>query len=193
MAGGRERILRRRIKSIQSTQKITRAMELIAASRIARAGGRRRGAALQRDHHPGGARPRGRRRHERQRLAQPTRRDPQGRVHRGGGRPRPVRCVQLDRDPHRRTVDRGAAGPRSRLLARARRPEGGELLPIPRLQRRCLRSPASHSSRRSRTHARSAPPRPRCSSPATPISSRSCTCGSSAQVSRPSCGSGSCR
>ena len=37
MAGGRERILRRRIRSIQSTQKITRAQELIAASRIARA------------------------------------------------------------------------------------------------------------------------------------------------------------
>src|SRR5260370_4758112 len=34
MAGGRERLLRRRIKSVQSTQKITRAMELIAASRI---------------------------------------------------------------------------------------------------------------------------------------------------------------
>jgi F-type H+-transporting ATPase subunit gamma len=37
MAGGQERVLRRRIKSIQSTQKITRAQELIAASRIARA------------------------------------------------------------------------------------------------------------------------------------------------------------
>ncbi len=37
MAGGQERILRRRIKSIQSTQKITRAMELIAASQIVRA------------------------------------------------------------------------------------------------------------------------------------------------------------
>src|SRR4051812_26086400 len=37
MAGGQERILRRRIRSIQSTQKITRAQELIAASRIARA------------------------------------------------------------------------------------------------------------------------------------------------------------
>jgi F-type H+-transporting ATPase subunit gamma len=34
---GQERILRRRIRSIQSTQKITRAMELIAASRIVRA------------------------------------------------------------------------------------------------------------------------------------------------------------
>ena len=40
MAGGQERILRRRIKSITSTQKITRAMELIAASQIVRAQGR---------------------------------------------------------------------------------------------------------------------------------------------------------
>jgi F-type H+-transporting ATPase subunit gamma len=40
MAGGQERILRRRIKSIKSTQKITKAMELIAASQIVRAQGR---------------------------------------------------------------------------------------------------------------------------------------------------------
>ena len=37
MAGGKERILRRRIKSVQSTKKITKAMELIAASRILKA------------------------------------------------------------------------------------------------------------------------------------------------------------
>jgi F-type H+-transporting ATPase subunit gamma len=37
MAGGQERALRRRIKSVQSTKKITKAMELIAASRIVRA------------------------------------------------------------------------------------------------------------------------------------------------------------
>ena len=37
MAGGKERILRRRIKSVQSTKKITRAMELIAATRVAKA------------------------------------------------------------------------------------------------------------------------------------------------------------
>jgi F-type H+-transporting ATPase subunit gamma len=37
MAGGQERILRRRIRSVQSTKKITRAMELIASSRIVRA------------------------------------------------------------------------------------------------------------------------------------------------------------
>src|SRR5258705_11206755 len=37
MAGGKERTLRRRIKSVQSTKKITKAMELIAASRIVKA------------------------------------------------------------------------------------------------------------------------------------------------------------
>ena len=34
MAGGKERVLRRRIRSVQTTKKITKAMELIAASRI---------------------------------------------------------------------------------------------------------------------------------------------------------------
>lgn len=37
MPGGQERVLRRRIKSVQSTKKITRAMELIAATRIVKA------------------------------------------------------------------------------------------------------------------------------------------------------------
>jgi F-type H+-transporting ATPase subunit gamma len=37
MASGQERTLRRRIRSVQSTKKITRAMELIAASRIVKA------------------------------------------------------------------------------------------------------------------------------------------------------------
>lgn len=37
MAGGQERVLRRRIRSVQSTKKITRAMELIAATRVAKA------------------------------------------------------------------------------------------------------------------------------------------------------------
>src|SRR5271165_1945473 len=40
MAGGQERILRRRIRTVQSTKKITRAFELIAASQIVRAQGR---------------------------------------------------------------------------------------------------------------------------------------------------------
>ena len=37
MAGGQERILRGRIRSVQATKKITRAMELIAGSRIVKA------------------------------------------------------------------------------------------------------------------------------------------------------------
>jgi F-type H+-transporting ATPase subunit gamma len=37
MAGGQERVLRRRIKTVESTKKITKAMELIAASRIVKA------------------------------------------------------------------------------------------------------------------------------------------------------------
>jgi F-type H+-transporting ATPase subunit gamma len=37
MAGGQERALRRRIKSVQSTKKITRAFELIAATRVVKA------------------------------------------------------------------------------------------------------------------------------------------------------------
>jgi F-type H+-transporting ATPase subunit gamma len=45
MASGQERVLRRRIRSVQATQKITRAMELIAASQIVRAQQRLSGAA----------------------------------------------------------------------------------------------------------------------------------------------------
>src|SRR3954465_2329961 len=40
MAGGQEKALRSRIKSVDSTKKITKAMELIAASRIVKAQGR---------------------------------------------------------------------------------------------------------------------------------------------------------
>ncbi|MDA8292291.1 MAG: ATP synthase F1 subunit gamma [Actinomycetota bacterium] len=44
MAGGQERELRRRIRTVESTKKITRAFELIAASQIVRAQGRISGA-----------------------------------------------------------------------------------------------------------------------------------------------------
>ena len=44
MAGGQERILRDRIRTVQATKKITRAMELIAASRIVKAQQRVRAA-----------------------------------------------------------------------------------------------------------------------------------------------------
>ena len=45
MAGGRERVLRRRITSVQKTKKITRAMELIAATRVMKAQQRARASA----------------------------------------------------------------------------------------------------------------------------------------------------
>jgi len=44
MPGGKERVLRRRINSVKNTKKITRAMELIAATRVARAQQRSRAA-----------------------------------------------------------------------------------------------------------------------------------------------------
>ena len=44
MPGGKERVLRRRIGSVKNTKKITRAMELIAATRVARAQARSRAA-----------------------------------------------------------------------------------------------------------------------------------------------------
>ena len=92
MAGGQERILRRRIKSIQSTKKITKAMELIAASQIVRAQGR---IAAARPYQQGMARI----------VLETALGDPdaagrllgtpetieQGRRPRRGGRPRPVR------------------------------------------------------------------------------------------------------
>ena len=69
MAGGQERILRNRIRSVQATKKITRAMELIAgvADRQGPAAGPRR-RALQRADHRGGQAP-GRRRGQ---LGQPA-------------------------------------------------------------------------------------------------------------------------
>ena len=117
MAGGQERILRRRIKSVQSTKKITRAMELIAASRIVKAQARVHAAQpyadeiteVVRDLQAAGGgsnspllvpRP------EIRRVAHV--------VHRR--RPRPVRRVQLDGDPRRRRqiAQQQALGPRRR-------------------------------------------------------------------------------
>ena len=134
MAGGQERILRRRIKSVQSTRKITKAMELIAASQIsARPGAHRREPALPRRH---------------------------ATHHRRGREGRPGRRAKLLATPEHvdraivlvvLTGDRGLSGAyNSRCCAPAsgscaklegegieasalqRRQEGGRLLPLPR-------------------------------------------------------------
>ena len=135
MAGGQERILRRRIKSVESTKKITRAMELIAASRIVKA--QQRVAA---------ARPyseqitevirnlAGRRRRSRPPAAQATAttsapwRTSSITADRGlcGG-------VQHQRHPRRRARAMRADREQGREVhALRRRQEGAELLPLPR-------------------------------------------------------------
>ena len=134
MAGGQERILRRRIRSVQSTKKITRAMELIAASRIVKA-------------------------QQRVAAAGPTAsRSPRS----SATWPRPAAARAIRCSPAARrgqdaclvviTADRGLAGGYNAGVIRAaegaikadgraghglldhrRRPEGRELLPLPRL------------------------------------------------------------
>ena len=143
MAGGQERILRRRIRSVQSTKKITKAMELIAASRIVRAQSADRGQpALPRGH---GAHP-----------------APDGGGRRPGGR-QAARHARVDRAASAILAivgDRGLAGSYNSGVLRAterlvaehrangaevtvwsRRQEGAALLPLPR--HRGGRSPSS--------------------------------------------------
>ena len=126
MAGGQERILRRRIKSVESTKKITRAMELIAATRVVKAQERATAAAaLQRGDHHGDPRPRAGRR--RPRPPAPARATPSANTAARRGRhlrPRPVRRLQHARHPHGRAGDPGPRPPAQRLLAGPRRQEG---------------------------------------------------------------------
>ena len=130
-------VLRRRIKSIQSTKKITRAQELIAASRIVRAqGSRARGAALQRPDHRRWSPTSPRAAAVDSPLLVPRPEVRQGRAHRDRRRPRSVRRVQLDGDPHGRAADRRAPTRRAATTRSSRRPQGRGLLPLPRLPHR---------------------------------------------------------
>ena len=137
MAGGQERILRNRIRAVQATKKITRAMELIAGSRIVKAQQRVHAAVpVQRADHRGGPAP-GRRRRQ---LGQP---DPARRAARGAHdllrdhhrRPWSVRRLQLRRPAGGRGGDqgRGASGARTTSTV-AGRSQGRELPALPRLQ-----------------------------------------------------------
>ena len=137
MAGGTERILRRRIKSVQSTKKITKAMELIAASRIVKAQQRVNAARPYSEQitevirnlaaaGAGCASP----------LLSSPRRDRHGRLRGHRRRPRPVRWLQHQRHPRRRAGDGGAAGRGQADPPRHRRQEGHRLLPLPRLRDR---------------------------------------------------------
>ncbi len=156
MAGGQERILRRRIRTVQATKKITRAMELIAASRIVKAQARIAAAAPVR------------------RAASPT-------CSADRGAPAPRRnAAAVGRGPSHRSVpaslviaaDRGLCGGlqlqraarrrapgasrrrRSRRRATAWSPSGKKaagLLPLPRHRGRAGVRPASPTARPTRT------------------------------------------
>ena len=134
MAGGQERILRRRIRSVQSTRKITKAMELIAASQIVRAQDR---IAANRPYREGMERilrltaaadpHRGREAARHARIAAARRRPGHRR------RPRPGRLVQLGRAArHRAPGGRAAArtAPRSTVWSVGKK--APSLLPLPR-------------------------------------------------------------
>ena len=95
MAGGQERILRRRIKSVQSTKKITRAMELIAASRIVKAQARVQAAQPYADGITEVVRDLQAAVRREQPAAVAAARDSHGRRGRARRRPRPVRRLQL--------------------------------------------------------------------------------------------------
>ena len=147
MAGGQERILRRRIRSVQATKKITRAMELIAASRIVRAQQRVHAAAPYSDQitevvqdlaAAGGE--------VQSPLLQRPARDPPGLLRRDRRRPRPVRRLQRRRHPRRRGRDQGR-----------RRCGGVELL----ARRSSAGRPRATSASAATTSTRSSPASPR--------------------------------
>ena len=140
MAGGQEKVLRRRIRTVQATKKITRAFELIAASQIVRAQNRIAGfrpylkgiaeilAEAAADAGPQrGTRPRG------PRVAAARR----GRGRRG--RPRPVRGLQRQRPASRPSARCGrlqAGGVEHR--AHERGPQGPVVLPLPPARARAV-------------------------------------------------------
>ena len=151
MAGGQERILRRRIKTVQSTKKITRAMELIAASRIVKAQARVQAARpyangiteVVRDLQAAGG---GREQPAARRRATEIR---TRRARRHRRRPRAVRRVQLAGDPRRRSArsrEHAGAGRDYALVAVGRKAEG--YFRFRELPRSTRRSPASATSRR---------------------------------------------
>ena len=163
--------LRRRIRAVKSTQQITKAMKMIAASRLKRAQDRVVAARpfaqrmlrvlnglvsrVEQDAHP--------------LLRMPAPDSAPAAADRDHRRSRAVRQLQLQRHQGRRPVHR-QRGQRPRDRARADRPQGPRLLPPPRLRRplrgdrhlpaavvrrRRRRSPTrrSRSSRRARRRA----------------------------------------
>ena len=194
MAGGQERILRQRIRSINATKKITRAFELIAASRIVR--------AQQRVH-----------------AAQPYSDQITEVVKDLSAAGGEVQSPLLSARPQIRrachvviAADRGLSGAynssviraaegeikndaraQRRLLARARRAQGRVVLPVPRLRHR-RRVHRLHRDALLRERPGDRPDRAStCTSPARSTPSSSSTPASCRPASRRSCCGRSCR
>ena len=143
------RVLRRRIRSTQSIKKITRAMELIATSRIAKAQARVEAVAPVRRADHGGAHRAGQQLRARPpaagRAGEPAARRGPG----GHQRPRPGRRLQRQRAAKRpRQLQLAAARAGQGAGALRDRPQGRELLPVPQPRGRGSRGPASPSSPR---------------------------------------------
>ena len=138
--------IRTRIASVKNTQKITRAMKLVAAARLRRAqDAHRRGAPVRATRWPRRS-PRWRCAPATTRTRCSTARAPK-RVDAGAAhvRPRPGRRVQRQRDPRRRALHRRAkqATPPAREIAlRDRRQEGARLLPPPQARPSRATTPA---------------------------------------------------
>ena len=137
MAGGQERILRGRIRTVQATKKITRAMELIAASRIVKAQQRVQAAVpysekiteVVRDLAAAGAA-------QALAAARRARRGALDRVRRDLCRPRAVRRLQRRCPACRRGRGQGRRARRQAVPGDPGRPEGRGVLPVPRLHAR---------------------------------------------------------
>ena len=156
MAGGQERILRRRIRTVQATKKITRAMELIAASRIVKAQARVQAAVpyangitdvVRNLQAAGGgaSHPMLVERPEIRRVAHVVIAADRGLC--GGYNSAVIRAAEAEIRDHARA--------RPRVRARHRRPQGRGLLPVPQLPTSPPCTRASATTRPTRTRVRS--------------------------------------
>ena len=137
MAGGQERILKGRIRSMQATKKITprHGADRGFAHRqgpTARAGG----CPVLRADHRGRQGPRRRRRVARLAVADRASGDQEHVLRRDHRRPRSVRRLQRRRATGRRGRDQGRRARRQGVRDHPGRPQGRELLQVPRLRAR---------------------------------------------------------
>ena len=185
MAGGQERILRGRIRSIQATKKITRAMELIrrVADRQGPATGRRRRALLGEDHRRG-PRPRCRRGRDGRTAARRSRHDLDDVLRGDRRRSRPVRGLQRGCAASHRGRGRSRRAQRQAVPHRPGRSQRHRVISTSAVTTSGSRSPGSPTRPSWRTPSAS-PSTSSSSSPPVPSTRSSwCTPGSSRPATR---------